>query len=146
MKKKMFPALLGMVCLLLISISVQAQVSRNGSKKAPTEVSKEEPANQQSGTTLSRKRAPGNTSTTKDQPVYRQEGTGVSRGGTTVSTGRTRGGIAGRRTAGKELPKGGKYKMRSGKAKCGVAGCQYPGKHKGLHKQQKRVHPIRRKH
>ncbi len=32
---------------------------------------------------------------------------------------------------------------RNGKAKCGVAGCQHPGKHLGLHKQQSRPRTIR---
>jgi len=31
----------------------------------------------------------------------------------------------------------------SGKAKCGVPGCQHPGKHEGLHKHQAVVAPIR---
>lgn len=139
MKKLIFLALMGLSCLLLTSIPLNAQVSRKG-EKGKTEVQKETTSHKTS-TTTSRKRVPGkSTSTKRDTP--RRENSGVARQGARQNSGGQHGRYRGHNKGAKTKAKAFKYKSKNSKAKCGVKGCEHPGKHKGLHKKQQVVRPI----
>lgn len=156
MKKIQLLTLAVGLCLLLRPADAGAQQSKSAIQQfLDSVISKKEDTGRDTVPAVSRKRAPASKTSrkapSKGESKVEERQSGQRTRGEVTTRRRTERRQQERTTSGKSkeyriyrTKKRSERPAANTKAKCGVPGCQHPGKHKGLHKKQNVVRPIRK--